>query len=436
MTRLKYMIAVAASAIAGLALAGPAAAANPVATPFPLDTSTPDHLTPKTNGDFWTVNSDTVSTLSTAGVVTELGEFGESRKMIRGTIEGPDGNLWVTIANDRSDGPSRIGRMTPAGEVSKYRKGISKGASPDDIVAGPDGALWFAEETHPSLGRVTTDGEITELPVSGVAGTDGVAVGADGRIWFMSSDGTKVGAMSTGGAVETFATGLSKKFEPLSMALGPDGRVWFSAASKRKSIVLAVDTAGNATTVTTDLLPRTGVSSLVAGPDGNVWGLNSTLGTLVRITPAGEVTQLTAGVPFDRYYYADGLAVGSDANFWFASEEKFWRYDPTGVDETAKPPVAITSAPEPTIVTKSGRETVDFDIEAPDGVELYCSLESASYLDLRPCGEHFSKNVRVYSGKRRFEFYVAAVSADGVVGTTPARYAFTLKLRKKKHGHK
>src|SRR5690349_6951631 len=55
---------------------------------------------------------------------------------------GPDGNLWFTeYLGDR------IGKITTAGVVSEYSSGITAGAGPYDITAGPDGNLWFTEST-------------------------------------------------------------------------------------------------------------------------------------------------------------------------------------------------------------------------------------------------------------------------------------------------
>src|SRR5689334_7897413 len=99
MNRFKYLIALAAAALAGLAFAGPAAAANPVATQFELDTSTPSLLVAKSGGDFWSVNDDVVSSFSTGGVLTPIGDFDEPRKLVADAVEGPDGNLWATAAN-------------------------------------------------------------------------------------------------------------------------------------------------------------------------------------------------------------------------------------------------------------------------------------------------------------------------------------------------
>src|SRR6266705_3035946 len=39
---------------------------------------------------------------------------------------------------------------------------LSANSSPQGIVAGPDGNLWFAESTGQKIGKITTSGTITE----------------------------------------------------------------------------------------------------------------------------------------------------------------------------------------------------------------------------------------------------------------------------------
>jgi hypothetical protein len=65
------------------------------------------------------------------------------------------------------------------------------GASPFQITAGPDGALWFTEEGYPTdpnnenIGRITTSGAITEyLPPTYHSGPNSITTGLDGALWF------------------------------------------------------------------------------------------------------------------------------------------------------------------------------------------------------------------------------------------------------------
>jgi virginiamycin B lyase len=73
-------------------------------------------------------------------------------------VAGPDGNVWFTSHTTRSlpnvGTPPAIGRITPGGEITEYRAGMSYASSPDGIVAGPDGALWFTDRELHAIGRI------------------------------------------------------------------------------------------------------------------------------------------------------------------------------------------------------------------------------------------------------------------------------------------
>jgi streptogramin lyase len=65
----------------------------------------------------------------------------------RGIAAGPDGNLWF------ADEEGRIGRITTQGVVTEFPvPGTS--TRPNSITAGPDEAMWFTEATANKIGRV------------------------------------------------------------------------------------------------------------------------------------------------------------------------------------------------------------------------------------------------------------------------------------------
>jgi streptogramin lyase len=71
---------------------------------------------------------------------------------------GPDGNVWFTSLTTRSlpniGTPPAIGRITPGGEITEFRAGMTYASSPDGIVSGSDGALWFTDRERRSIGRL------------------------------------------------------------------------------------------------------------------------------------------------------------------------------------------------------------------------------------------------------------------------------------------
>ncbi len=94
---------------------------------------------------------------------------------------GPDGNLWFTehFANE-------IGRITTNGTITDYLI-PSYSSGPADITAGPDGNLWFTENYIDAnrIGRITPAGEISEFPLPAKDRfPDGITAGPDGNVWF------------------------------------------------------------------------------------------------------------------------------------------------------------------------------------------------------------------------------------------------------------
>jgi hypothetical protein len=61
-------------------------------------------------------------------------------------------------------------------------------SGPNQITAGPDGALWFTESFASQIGRITTSGVVTEYPTpTPSSNPSGITVGPDGAIWFTES---------------------------------------------------------------------------------------------------------------------------------------------------------------------------------------------------------------------------------------------------------
>ena len=240
---------------------------------------------------------------------------------------GPDGNLWFT-----ESGSGQIGRVTPAGVVTQFTlptvpppPGSSPGTpaslqTPQAIAAGPDGALWFTTDDS-LVGRIGTDGTITEFAVDGLTDSESeeMTVGPDGALWFTGVTGA-VGRITTAGVVTEFAVpGVPPPTSsppgspdtPVSLygiTSGPDGAIWFTAAN---GTVGRITTAG---LVTEFAAPSYGLlSGITTGPDGALWFTCAT-GQVGRITTAGVVTEYAAPDVWDG---ATTIITGPDGNLWF-----------------------------------------------------------------------------------------------------------------------
>src|SRR5262249_27154344 len=109
---------------------------------------------------------------------------------------GPDNNLWFVLKGNLGSGfqnPSQIGRMTTSGVATLFDIPLHSPGADNDIqsigkhliATGSDDALWFTEDNANRIGRVSTDGQITELQVpTARAFPVGIIGGSDGNIWF------------------------------------------------------------------------------------------------------------------------------------------------------------------------------------------------------------------------------------------------------------
>jgi streptogramin lyase len=68
---------------------------------------------------------------------------------------------WFTQRGFDRDAADGIGRLTTEGRYTSWPLPRRR-AAPLRIVPGPDGALWFTEQDAHAIGRITTDGQITE----------------------------------------------------------------------------------------------------------------------------------------------------------------------------------------------------------------------------------------------------------------------------------
>jgi virginiamycin B lyase len=109
------------------------------------------------------------------GAVTPLGAVGGPAN---GITLGPDGHLWVT--SGAAGGPGQVSKFsTTTGFVQSY----TVGSVPKGITSGLDGALWFTESGGNSVGRITTNGAVSSLPLSGCSAPEDIATAADGSLW-------------------------------------------------------------------------------------------------------------------------------------------------------------------------------------------------------------------------------------------------------------
>jgi uncharacterized protein (TIGR03437 family) len=172
---------------------------------------------------------------------------------------GPDANVWFSYG-------SGVGKITPIGAITLYPVGFIY-YSPAGIVTGPDGNLWFANLSTEgayagTLGKITTSGIITQVPLWPSFMSEAIASGRNGEIWF-SGDSGGLGSITTAGLSMYYPVpggAIS------GIAVGPDGNLWLTQYDG-----IARMTPGLASTQYAIPSANFGPAGIASGPDGNMW---------------------------------------------------------------------------------------------------------------------------------------------------------------------
>ncbi|MDR3636667.1 MAG: Ig-like domain-containing protein [Isosphaeraceae bacterium] len=239
--------------------------------------------------------------LGSIGRITTTGQVTDYPNAFNGDLAepyaitaGPDHNVWFTEIN-----ATRVGRITPGGQVTEFSQGLSPLPTSTSITPGPDGALWFVEQQtsqHPNLiGRITTSGQITEFGQGiGSGGVlQGITAGPDGALWFTMSNDT-IGRITTSGQVTEFKQGITPGSDPFSIVAGPDNALWFTEPFGDR--IGRITTSGQVTEYSAGLSPGAFPLHITNGPNGTLWfteGGDARVGEInVPAAPAPTVEQV------------------------------------------------------------------------------------------------------------------------------------------------
>jgi len=254
---------------------------------------------------------------------------------------GPDGNLWFT-----ENSSNAVGRVTPAG-LSKEFPLTTPASGPKGIATGSDGNLWATEFSASKIARVTSAGTVAEFPTKTAASQpDGIAAGPDSALWFAESAASMIGRVTTAGTVSEF--GVTAGSVPDSITAGPDGNLWFTEMNAGK--IGRITTGG---TVHEFPVPTSASApvDITAGPDGALWFVESAAGKIGRSTTAGQVTEFNVPTSGSGPH---ALTAGPDGALWFTElgGNKIGRITTVGaftefpVPTAASQPAAIATGPD------------------------------------------------------------------------------------------
>jgi streptogramin lyase len=250
-----------------------------------------------------------------------------------GITAGPDGNIWFTEQSG-----NKIGRITPTGGITGEFSIPTGNSGPISITTGPDGNLWFLEFNGNKIGRMTPAGVVTgEFPVATPdSWLSDIVLGPDGNLWFAEANAPNIGQITPDGVITEFSLPGTPGSDYITV--GSDGNLWCTRAHSR-----AIDQVAPDGTVTEFMPPTVGEQNrgITTGPDGNLWFTENQVNIIGRMTTDGT---LTGEFPTPTQNSDPvGITAGPDGNLWFAeynnAQSKLGRITTGG---------AITEFPVPT----------------------------------------------------------------------------------------
>jgi streptogramin lyase len=321
--------------------------------------SAPDG-TPCNDGSVCT-STDSCQAGSCTGGGSIVTEYAAGLPQPRQITPGPDGNLWF-ISTEAISGVGAVARIAAAtGAVTPFLTNAAPRTAPllvDDIVAAPDGNLWFSGRDPavgelPVLATITPAGAFIVPDLRGSSGA-ALAVGPDGNLW---SGGNFLGVIDTVWRQTAIATFLPVSTTPRALVAGPDANLWLVASdgSGAASVGRVVpNDPGNEVLTEFPVTTSGNLNDIASGPDGNLWFTDAGNNQIGRITPAGAITKFAVPTAASGVH---GIIAGPDGNLWFTESlaHKLARMTPAGaITELACLPTA-NSGPTNITVGADGR---------------------------------------------------------------------------------
>jgi virginiamycin B lyase len=208
-------------------------------------------------------NANRLGRINTSGEISEeiLPNPGSKPRTI---VAGPDGTLWFT-----EEGGDRLGHFIPNFGLLRERQ-LGPGARPTGIAARADGTIWIAEPGLDGYAFATTaGGSEFGIPFPNPA-PSAVVPGPEGHVWFTEESGPWLGQVTSAAqtASQYQRLGVQTVQGTRLLAFGPGGDFWYTTGNRIGSISPDLWLADAA------CLPAgcdLSVTALTAGPEGSLW---------------------------------------------------------------------------------------------------------------------------------------------------------------------
>ncbi len=224
-------------------------------------------------------------------------------------VAGPEGNMWFCSTTQGIFGYTNASNTTAITE--QFTVGPTTAGNVQSLAVASDGNVYFADQEDGDIllvNPVTAQQSVLQSPISIIPVA--IVSAPDGNIYFTDNQNDAIYALSVAGQFTEYTVGDFYTW----MTVGPDNALWlvdgagevarFDLSSHTITSTTAIS-AGNATSIATD--------------GTNMWV--TTTGTqVVRFAPASPGTQsafangTTAG--------SQGIAQGADGAMWYAVPSK------------------------------------------------------------------------------------------------------------------
>ena len=171
---------------------------------------------PSTQLWFGSIQDNYINTISTSGVYGTQHPLAAPNSDPEFSTLGPDGNQYFTL-----NAPAQILKIAQTGVTLGLYNEPGTGRSPEDIISGPDGQLWFTDTSQQTIYSMTTGGVFKAFKIPSTMALGGpLAFGPDGKLWFATTNGLGRLTITSGAAIELPLVNGGGGF---GIALAPNG---------------------------------------------------------------------------------------------------------------------------------------------------------------------------------------------------------------------
>ena len=320
-----------------------------------------------------------IQVIDDTGMVTRvagiegLGDGGpatEARLLEPAGLALVDGTIYIT-----DTGNNRIRKVDADGIITTFAGSGERGDAGDDgpaleaqfngpslIAVDAEGSVYISDRLNHRVRKVDTNGTITNFAGSGERGPfedqtaigdggpatearlilpTGLAFDAAGNLYITDPGNHRIRKVDTQGRITTFAGSGERSFSgdegpaaeaqlstPVGFEIDVDGNFYVSDFAWPRNRIRKIDTAGIITTIA----ETASFGGLTVDLEGNVYIVESTVGRILKVTPAGVLTIIAGST--QPGYSGDGgpatlaqldepkgIEVDADGNVYFADSE-------------------------------------------------------------------------------------------------------------------